>query len=295
MGQDVNKCLYIAKAPICTLLSIAMVGTTLAASAKGAAGSNTPPKPGSYIQNLGLGGPPSQAEPELRQFAKEIAVKVRHKWWESHKPIFLPVYVSFNRDGQPIYISGDDDDDKRSRAAAEQLVSRALEGVHPPKGKTYGGFAVNFFFDSYPDRITPDPRVGSNYKNQTSYDPSSLYEQLLVERVTANWKSDLTPPVDEEHASVIRLEVDRTGKLSSATITSGSGNKGYDQTELDAVKASFPFLPLPPGYPSKAKFDLHFMYKKPSHLGNAVDLNFYVHLAQPEVVRTEELRYTKSR
>jgi hypothetical protein len=277
---------------VCVVLLFGLICLNPGGWAKSAA-RKAPPKPGSFVQRIGLGGPPSHVEPELRAFVASTAIKVRDAWRAAKKPTFLPVYVSFYRDGEDVYINGSEDDDEAGKATAEKLVRHALKGVHAPKGKIYNGYAVTYFFESYPDKSNPDPRLGENFKKQT-YDPSNLYTQLLVWRVESKWTTNLAPPkVDCD--SIVRITVKQNGELESAILKSSGGNSGYDQSELDAVKASFPFLPLPPGYPPKAQFDLLFSYEQPYSSGNAVDLNFDVSLAEPDDVRTQELHYNKKK
>ncbi len=246
-----------------------------------------------YIQRIGIGGPPSQAEPELRAFVTEIALRVRERWLAAHKPTFQPVYVSFYRDGQEIYVNADDDDDEQSRTAAEHLVCAALKGVKPPRGKTYQGYAVDIFFESYPDKKTPDPRLGEGFKIHT-FEPAILYSDMLVSKIRSNWKSELPALKEREsYDATVRISVNADGSLDWLKILSGSKHPDYDQTEVDAVKASFPTVPLPKGAPSKAAFDLLFMYEAPRLKGNAAELNFKVSLADPKSVSAEELHYQR--
>ena len=174
-------------------------------------------------QRIGIGGPPSQVEPELRSFVTQVSLKIRDRWLAVHKPTLQPVYVSFYRDGEEVYVNGDDDDEAQSRTAAENLVRTALKGVHPPKGKIYQGYAVNIFFESYPDKKTPDPRLGAGYKKHT-FEPAILYSDMLVAKVRSNWKSDLPALKEREsYDATVRVAVKSDGSLDSLKIISGSG------------------------------------------------------------------------
>jgi TonB family protein len=92
---------------------------------------------------------------------------------------------------------------------------------------------------------------------QGTSDPFRQYEAKITQLLYAHWN----PPRGEEtrrRGTVVRLEMNRQGRIIGRTRVTSSGSVGYDETVMQAVQAVQTLPPPPAGYPTTS-IEIEFM------------------------------------
>jgi protein TonB len=82
------------------------------------------------------------------------------------------------------------------------------------------------------------------------------FQQKVFDQVARAWAQPKVKPSPGRKA-VVQAIVARSGKLISATVSTGSGSAPWDAAALAAVQHASPFAPLPASFPADS-VEVHF-------------------------------------
>jgi TonB family protein len=222
-------------------------------------------------------GAPLQAEPALRDFLRNRAVRLKQEWQAEGSPTLPIVFARFDEYKRSWQVECHHSNKTVEAEAAIKLVQTVLQDKPPSTAKP---FAVVLVFNSYPDKAPPLPKAPVTSSPNTSADIDfGPYMAMLQKKIKSNWILKEAP--EHNVKAVVQFAVKENGAVTDLQLTSTAGNVKYDKAALAAVTDSNHFLPLPQGSSAKVGVQFTFDYQPGKPTGDDI---FTIELAQPEVV-----------
>ena len=254
------------------------------------------------------GNIPAQADPTMRSFLQNIAIRLKKDW--HMQPVTNPpqVLATFAIDSdRPWHIQPSKRTDEAQDIAAE-LVEKTLSGIIPPNTQP---FSVLFVFDTYSANVSTIAKEELSIPGHENDVDFGLYMSLIQRRVKSNWilskehykallqekvqsSWNLSREPQRNTKTVVGFTIKKDGSIEDVRLIASSNFSEYNKATLNAINNSAPFLPLPYGSPNVIGIQYTFEYGLQPKLNKNSDKHFTIHLAQPDVVTTDSVVYENS-
>ncbi len=138
---------------------------------------------------------------------------------------------------------------KPSEDASAKLLDQALARIEKKIKKDKD--TVDQTVPKLESRATATTGAGSIGRRSSGGIIMEIYKQDIEDWIFSNWSYTvalLGPDSMRDLSTVVELKVEKNGTILRTVVTRSSGNGGFDQSVLKAIKRSDPLPPFPEGY-----------------------------------------------